>query len=289
MTTYEAERGRAAAYRAAYDEQLRARGFAPGTPGTERIGPVLRRTLPGQGGLVLYRDLGGLEGDALDAFIAAQRDHFAARGLPVEWKYHSHDLPADLPDRLAAAGFTPGERETVVVGEAASIAAQHGGVPLPEGVRLRDVTGREDFEHIRELSETVWADDRSWLPPAMEEWVAGRDGDPCTVTVAESLAGEVVSAAWVRFHRHTEFASLWGGSTLPNWRGQGLYRALVAHRAALALARGFRYVQVDALETSRPILERLGLVSVATTVPYTWQPAAGAAARPGEARDVGGN
>ncbi|MEU7160249.1 GNAT family N-acetyltransferase [Streptomyces chrestomyceticus] len=272
MTTRDTEQARAAAYRAAYDEQMRDRGFAPDTPDTERVGPVLRRTLPAQGGLILYRDLGGLDGAELDAFIAAQRDHFAARGLPVEWKYHGHDLPADLPDRLAAAGFVPGERETVVIGEAAEIAGPPGGAPLPEGVRLREVTGRADFDRIGELAATVWADDRSWLAPAMEEWVAGRDGDPCTVTVAESLAGEVVSAAWMRFHQGTAFASLWGGSTLPNWRGKGVYRALVAHRAALAVARGFRYVQVDALETSRPILNRLGLVSAATTVPYVWRP-----------------
>ncbi|MFH8344210.1 GNAT family N-acetyltransferase [Streptomyces sp. NPDC018045] len=269
MTTHDTERARAAAYRAAYDEQMRERGC---TPDTERVGPVLRTTFPARGGLILYRDLGGLDGAELDAFIAAQRDHFAARGLPVEWKYHGHDLPADLPDRLAAAGFVPDEQETVVIGETAEIAGPPGAAPLPEGVRLREVTERADFERIGELAATVWADDRSWLAPALEEWTAGRDGDACTVTVAESLAGEVVSAAWVRFHRGTAFASLWGGSTLPNWRGKGVYRALVAHRAALAVARGFRYVQVDALETSRPILNRLGLVSAATTVPYTWQP-----------------
>ncbi|GCD42002.1 GNAT family N-acetyltransferase [Streptomyces paromomycinus] len=274
MTTQDTESARAAAYRAAYDEQMRDRGFAPDTPGTERVGPVLRSTLPAHGGLILYRDLGGLDGAELDAFIAAQRDHFAARGLPAEWKYHGHDLPADLPDRLAAAGFVPEEQETVVIGEAAEIAGPPGGAPLPEGVRLREVTGRADFDRIGELAATVWADDRSWLAPAMEEWVAGRDGDPCTVTVAESLAGEVVSAAWMRFHQGTDFTSLWGGSTLPNWRGKGVYRALVAHRAALAVARGFRYVQVDALETSRPILNRLGLVSAATTVPYVWRPPA---------------
>ncbi|MFH8410297.1 GNAT family N-acetyltransferase [Streptomyces sp. NPDC018019] len=289
MTTPDTESERAAGYRAAYDEQMRDRGFAPGAPDTERVGPVVRRTLPGQGGLILYRDLGGLDGDALDAFIAAQRDHFAARGLPVEWKYHGSDLPTDLPDRLTAAGFTPGERETVVIGEAAEIAGPPGGPPLPEGVRLRDVTGRADLDRIGELAATVWADDRGWLAPALEEWVAGRDGDACVVTVAESLAGEVVSAAWVRFHQGTEFASLWGGSTLPNWRGKGVYRALVAHRAALAVARGFRYVQVDALETSRPVLNRLGLLSAATTVPYVWQPPAGARASTSDTPGVGGD
>ena len=64
-----------------------------------------------------------------------------------------------------------------------------------------------------------------------------------------------------------------GGGTLPGWRGRGIYRALVAYRAQLAVARGYRYLQVDALPASRPILERLGFTCLAHTTPYVWDPA----------------
>ncbi|MEV6104300.1 GNAT family N-acetyltransferase [Streptomyces sp. NPDC051940] len=254
-------------YRAAYDAQLRAR-LRSGTP-VDRVGPVLRKVLPGQGGLILYQDLGGLDGAELDAFIAAQREYFAGLGLAVEWKYHGHDRPADLPDRLRAAGFEPEERETVIVGETAAVAGE---VRLPDGVELREVTSRADLERIGVLNQAVWGGDWSWLVDALADEVAGQ-GDPCVVVTAEA-EGTVVCAAWVRFHTGTDFASFWGGSTLPEWRGKGLYRALVAHRANLALARGHRYVQVDALDTSRPILTRLGLLPVATTTPYVWTPPA---------------
>lgn len=60
-----------------------------------------------------------------------------------------------------------------------------------------------------------------------------------------------------------------GGGTLPAWRGRGVFRALVAHRAALAGAAGFRYLYVDASADSRPILHRLGFVQLATTTPFT--------------------
>jgi len=43
---------------------------------------------------------------------------------------------------------------------------------------------------------------------------------------------------------------------------------LVAHRARLAAARGFRYLQVDASDDSSPILQRLGFVRLATTTPF---------------------
>ncbi len=66
----------------------------------------------------------------------------------------------------------------------------------------------------------------------------------------------------------TSFAGLWGGGTVEAWRGRGLYRALVAHRARVAAAHGYRYLQVDASPMSRPILERLGFHALTTTTPY---------------------
>jgi len=91
--------------------------------------------------------------------------------------------------------------------------------------------------------------------------------------VAES-ADEFVCAGWVRFVSGTDFATLWGGGTLPEWRRRGIYHALVAYRANLAAARGFRFLQVDASSESRPILQRMGFVAVATTTPYIWTPPA---------------
>jgi hypothetical protein len=82
--------------------------------------------------------------------------------------------------------------------------------------------------------------------------------------------GEVVSAGRLEPVVGTEFAGLWGGSTLEEWRGRGIYRALTAERARSALARGVRYLQSDSTEFSRPILERSGLVKVSTTTPYVW-------------------
>ena len=76
----------------------------------------------------------------------------------------------------------------------------------------------------------------------------------------------------MRFVDGTPFATLWGGATLEPWRGRGIYRALVRHRANLAASRGFRYLQVDASDDSRPILERLGFVAVTSTIPFTWSP-----------------
>ncbi len=92
-----------------------------------------------------------------------------------------------------------------------------------------------------------------------------------TVVVAEA-GGEMVSAGWIRYEVGTDFATLWGGATAEAWRGRGIYRALVAHRARLARGRGFSLLEVDASDDSRPILERLGFTPVTTTTPYVRSP-----------------
>ena len=121
---------------------------------------------------------------------------------------------------------------------------------------------------IGRREEEVWRDDRTWLIDGLQRELAA-DPNALTVVVAEA-DDEVVSAGWIRYVAGTAFATLWGGSTLPQWRRRGIYRALVAYRARLAEARGFTLVQVDASDDSHPILERLGLVAVTTTTPYVF-------------------
>ncbi|NUP19725.1 MAG: GNAT family N-acetyltransferase [Streptomyces sp.] len=116
-----------------------------------------------------------------------------------------------------------------------------------------------------------------FVPEPRETVLIGRVAaapDEISVHVAEA-DGEVVSAAWLVFRAGTGFASLWGGSTSAEWRGRGIYRALVATRAALAVARGVTYLHVDASDDSAPILRRLGFEGVTTTTPYIWSPEGG--------------
>jgi predicted acetyltransferase len=62
----------------------------------------------------------------------------------------------------------------------------------------------------------------------------------------------------VYYHPHSQFADLWGGSTLPNCRGRGLYTAVLAARVQEAVQRGYRFLTIDASPMSRPIVARHG-------------------------------
>lgn len=253
----------------AFDAQLRGTLPYPLVEGeqVERIGPLLCLVGGPAGGFVDYRDLAGLDGAELGELIARCVGFFAARGERFEWKLYGHDRPADLAERLVAAGFVPEERETVVIAPVESIAGEP---VLPAGVALREVTERADFDRIAAFEGTVWNDDRT----SLADMLAGErsvDPDSLAIVVVEAEAA-IVCTGWVRFTRGTDFASLWGGSTLAAWRRRGIYRATVAYRANLAAARGFRFLTVDASDDSRPILERLGFAAVTTTTPYVWTP-----------------
>ena len=91
------------------------------------------------------------------------------------------------------------------------------------------------------------------------------------VGVLAMVGDEPVSSARMELYPGTGFAGLWGGGTVEPWRGKGIYRALVAFRAAIATERGYTYLQVDATEQSRPILQRLGFTALSSTTPYVYR------------------
>jgi GNAT superfamily N-acetyltransferase len=238
----------------------------------ELDGLVHRSYVEGPDGAGFIETPRGL-GDDPDAVIAAQVAFFRDRGLPFEWKTYAYDEPADLGERLVRAGFTPGEPETLILGEVDRILERPSA--LPSKVRLREARSATDYHRIAVLMDTLWHNGLERI----EERLAGEARmfpDRLSVFLVEEALkgpeGPALTAAWIRFHPGTGFASLWGGGTLPEWRRQGLYSAVLAHRARLAKERGYEFLRVDASEDSRPILQKLGLYGVTTTTPYEWTP-----------------
>jgi GNAT superfamily N-acetyltransferase len=252
---------------AAFDAQARAEPPSP-PPGIryEQDGPVLRVVGAARGFISAPPDT-GLRGAELDRLIARQRDYFTGRGEAVEWKTFAHDQPPDLVTRLRAAGFVAEDLETVLVGRTEQMATPP---VLPGGVVLRQVTADADMRRIADMESAVWGEDRNHNGDHLIREVAAAPED-FLVLVAEA-GTQVVAAGWISFRPGSDFAGLWGGATLREWRRKGIYHALVAARAQLAAARGVPYLQVDASSDSAPILRRLGFQAITTTTPYVWTP-----------------
>jgi GNAT superfamily N-acetyltransferase len=244
----------------AYDEQIRRDAAGPDGH-TERDAHTTRFVYDdGSWAGVLWSDLD--ESNA-DEVIAEQVRRFADRTEPWEWKYYSYDGPADLPDRLLAAGFTREPDEAVLVAEIADLDLD---ASPPPGVEFRPVTDQADADALDAVHDAAFDETDADIG---QHILAGLAHDPPTVAGVVAWAGDTpVSAARIEFYHGTEFAGLFGGGTLPAWRRRGIFSALVAYRAAIATELGFRYLQVDAMPMSRPILQRLGFVEVATTIPF---------------------
>ncbi|KUN62836.1 GCN5 family acetyltransferase [Streptomyces canus] len=251
---------------ALFDRDMRE-GAQPDGPGArvERVGGVVRQVAAEHGwNGVVWSDL---DESSADKAIAEQIAYYTGLGREFEWKLYGHDLPFDLGQRLRAAGFTAEPEETLMIAEVADLTLD---VEPPEGIRFLPVTDRTGVDLVADVHEKAFGTDSSRL---RHQLLAQVQDDPDTVVAVVALAGDVpVSAARMELVPGTRFAGLWGGGTVEGWRGRGIYRALVAHRARAAVERGYRYLQVDALATSRPILERLGFEPLTITQPHVYQP-----------------
>ena len=247
------------------------------------------------GGGVMWSEV--TEATADDA-IAAAVETFAATGSGKdwEWKYYAYDQPPDLPARLVAAGFERDDDEALVIGQVEVVCRRLAAASDPDGITIRAIRtdpagSAADWRGMADLDLAVWGEDGTERaealaqalaadPEGMAVWVAVDEAalavttvpttDPASADSDErpTSDGLVVCAARVNFHHGTDFASLWGGSTLADYRGRGIYQAIVSRRADQAAERGYSYLQVDASPDSRPILERLGMRVVTTTTPY---------------------
>ncbi|MGW3627925.1 GNAT family N-acetyltransferase [Streptomyces sp. NPDC000880] len=242
-----------------FDHQLRQRG-----EGAERAGDVVRRAgVDGDWNGVVWS---GLDPATADAAIAEQVRYFTALGRDFEWKLYSYDRPGDLGARLRAAGFTPEPEETLMVAEIRDLPTD---VEPPDGIRLEPVTDPAGVDLLADVHEQAFGTSGTRL---REQLLAQLAQTPDTIGLTVALAGEQpVCGARMELHPGTEFASLWGGGTVSAWRGRGIYRALIAHRARIAAASGYRFLQVDASSQSRPILQRLGFAPLSTTTPYIYE------------------
>lgn len=216
-------------------------------------------------GSIIYSQL---TAETVDAAITEQIAYFTGIDQPFEWKVFDYDQPADLKERLAQRGFVVEEREAIMVLDLAQAPDMFW---QPINHDIRRITDPAKLVDVQQIEEVVWEEDASWVqdylgltlreqPEQMSVYVAYVDGHPA-------------SAAWIYYPENSQFASLWGGSTIAAYRKRGLYSALLAIRAQEARARGVAYLTVDASPMSQPILEKHGFERLAYSYPCKWEPA----------------
>jgi GNAT superfamily N-acetyltransferase len=247
---------------AAFDEQIRRSPDAGPGDVVERDSRMVRVVASADGWSgVTWSELRETD---VDDVIADQVQAFAVTGRTWEWKYYSYDRPSTLPERLRANGLVAGEVESLMIARISDLDLQ---VRPPHGVDVVQVLDEVGIHALVQVHDEAFGGDHSALGRSVLNDLVNQPG---AVEAFVAYAGATpISSGRVNFHGGTDFASLWGGGTIPAWRGRGVFRSLVSHRAARAQAAGFRYLQVDASPSSRPILRRLGFVELARTIPFT--------------------
>ncbi len=225
-----------------------------------------------------------------DALIAAEVAHFATLGQAFEWKWHGLDTPPDLPKRLLRQGFRADEAEALMVlpthspaaltlashaaaaaGDGAASASRGGGGGGGGAAAMLCQVGRDTdvaagVRAAAQLQEQIWGRRFDWLEADLR--AAFDDPDTAIDLWLARAAGTTVGSGWTVGPAGSPFADLHGGALLPDWRGRGLYTALLGARVNAARSRGVQALHVDAAPMSRPILQRKGFIFVCETVPY---------------------
>ena len=251
-----------AALLARYDEELRRRApYFDADMRLERDGDVVRllgATTDAGNNCVLFS---ALDESSAAACVDRQVAYFRGLGRDFEWKLHEHDSPASLGSLLRERGFEADPGEVVMTWDL----SRRLDASAPEGYEVRPLRDEESLDAVTTVQNAVWSHEKlDWLA---ESLARERSAKPEAIRFhAVWKAGLPVCSGWTRLHG--TFASLFGGSTLKEHRGRGVYRALLASRLDEARRRGASFALVDAGPMSRPILARLGFEPLTGTPPF---------------------
>jgi hypothetical protein len=223
--------------------------------------PHVTRMVIGQLRMVMWS---GLNEANADEKIAAELAHLGKVNSAFEWKFYSHDQPSDLLSRLVRHGLVAGPTEAVMVFDLSD------GPPTCAGGEcvVKRITRPEQIRDYRLVAEEEPNLDRRII-----DYICDRLADSLAQGSTQRTGyiaycgSEPASIGRLFTHPLSAFGGLYGGTTRARFRGKGFYRALVAARAADAIEMGAKFLLVDALPTSRPILERLGFQKLCETVP----------------------
>ncbi len=242
----------------------------------EHAGDVVRLRNPdGSHHVIIWSEL---TGETADAIIDREIQRHQALGVTFEWKVYSHDQPPDLKDRLANRGLEIGDQESVMI---LDLAGRQSWIEPPSANHKSQIENPKSAVHVecvqtstqvvvfKEVAEEVFGGD--WSFTANQLLAAINRQDITHRGYIGYLNDTAASVGRLYVHPESWFAGLYGGGTRPDFRGWGVYRATVAARARDAIKWGAKYLMVDARETSRAILERMGFEKVGETWPCVFQ------------------
>ena len=132
---------------------------------------------------------------------------------------------------------------------------------------IRRITSVEGLKDIIFVLNKVYGNDNSWVNNRLGMHLKIPDYLSAYVAYVEN---QPASVAWTYFPRGS-FATLFAGSTIAEYRKQGLYTSLLSVRLKEIRLRGYQFAVVEAGPMSRPIVEKHGFQHLTTAYDYQWK------------------
>ncbi|HET6823882.1 MAG TPA: hypothetical protein VFH34_14630 [Anaerolineales bacterium] len=201
----------------------------------------------------------------LHQVIHQELDYFLPLDQPFTWKVYDHDLLPNLRDELVTHGFAPDDDPAAVM----VLDVKHA-PPTPHPSIAADI---RRIDTVAGLKDVIYVLDKVW--GGHNTWVNDRLGSHLQVpgylsVYAAYVNDKPASIAWTYFPRG-QFATLFAGSTIAEYRKQGLYTSLLETRLKEIRERGYRYAVVEAGSMSQPIVAKHGFQHLTTVYDYEWK------------------
>ena len=200
----------------------------------------------------------------LDSVIDHEVNYFLPMQQPFTWKVYDHDPLPGIKDKLALRGFAGDDDPADVMVLDVKNAPASLFKPLKADIRrITDVDGLKDVIHVL---DHVWGGHNTWV----NDRLGGHLKVPGYLSVYVAYVGDKpASVAWTYFPGG-HFATLFAGSTISEYRKQGLYTSLLSKRLQEIRERGYRFAVVETGSMSRPIVAKHGFQHLTTVHDYEW-------------------
>jgi len=200
----------------------------------------------------------------LDRVISKEISYLAPMEQPFTWKVYEHDCLPMMGNALLANGFaSDNEPAAVMILDVNQVPASRYKAAKAE-VRL--ITDQDGLKDIVQVLDGVYGGHNDWvyermglhlqIPGYLSMYAAYVDGQPASI-------------AWTYFPGRN-FATLFGGTTLAEYRKRGLYTSLLHLRLKEIRERGYPFAVVEAGPMSRPIVAKHGFQHLTTVYDYEW-------------------
>jgi hypothetical protein len=200
--------------------------------------------------------LARLSSDNVDAAIERVLEHFGSMNKCFSWIVGPSSTPGDLSERLTRRGF-----ETMLGADGLCLPDLNPPIAINDAVRIVELSP-DDLEpavHISAVGFGSSVEDSRVFHEMVALSAPAVIAHVCPFRRGRSS----VACGCITYFPDQPIALLCGGATLPEYRGKGIYRTMLAHRLADIRCDGIESVILLADQrTSSPICIRNGFVKL---------------------------